>query len=151
MRANFQAKQVALTFSTQICPKMDFRGGILKSKSGFGIWTSMCANFQLKRTTLSFLAQICPKTNLKLETLKINVGIRISTLEIPCVPIFRENGQPWVFGPKFAQKWKFQKSKSGFGSSILKTLCAPIFSKQLWIFGPKFVQKLTSGVKISKI
>ena len=36
---------------------------------------------------------------------KINVGLRINVLEIPCVRIFRENGQMWLFGPKFAQKW----------------------------------------------
>ena len=46
----------------------------------------MCANFQLKRATLTFLAQICPKRKLGFEIQKINVGIRISILEIPCVP-----------------------------------------------------------------
>ena len=114
----------------------------------------MCANFQLKRTTLTFLAQICPKRKLGFEIQKTNVGIRISILEIPCVPIFRQNGQLWVFGPKFAQKWilgsKFQKSKSGFGISILEILCAPIFRQngQLWIFGPKFAQKWILGLEI---
>ena len=104
----------------------------------------MCANFQLKRTTLTFLAQIYPKRKLGFEIQKTNVGIRISILEIPCVPIFRQNGQLWIFGPKFAQKWilgsKFQKSKSGFGISILEILSSPIFRQngQLLIFRPKF-------------
>ena len=104
----------------------------------------MCANFQLKQTTLTFLAQICPKRKLGFEIQITNVGIRISILETPCVPIFRQNGQLWIFVPKFAQKWilgsKFQKSKSGFGISILEILCAPIFRQngQLWIFWPKF-------------
>ena len=83
----------------------------------------MCANFQLKQTTLTFLAQICPKRKLEFEIQKTNVGIRISIFEISCLPIFRQNGQLWVLGPKFAQKWilrsKFQKSKSGFGSVSL--------------------------------
>ena len=79
-----------------------------------------------------------------LEFQKINVGIRISILEIPCVPIFRQNGQLWLFEPKFAQKWilgsEFQKSKSGFGINTSKIPCEPIFSQngQLWIFRPKF-------------
>ena len=116
----------------------------------------MCTNFQLKRTTLTFLAQICPKRKLGFEIQKTNVGIRINIFEIPCVPIFRQNGQLWIFGPKFAQKWilgsKFQKSKSGFGISILEILCAPIFrqNRQLWIFGPKFAQKWILGSKFQK-
>ena len=104
----------------------------------------MCVNFQLKRTTLTFLAQICPKRKLGFEIQKTNVGIRISIFEIPCVPIFRQNGQLWIFGPKFAQKWilgsEFQKSKSGFGINTSKITCAPVFSQngQLLIFRPKF-------------
>ena len=100
----------------------------------------MCTKFQLKRTTLAFLAQICPKKKLGFEIQKTNVGIRIGILEIPYVPIFRQNGQLWVFGPKFAQKWilglTFQKSKSGFGINTSKIPCVPIFSQngQLLIF-----------------
>ena len=107
----------------------------------------MCANFQSKQTTLTFLAQICPKRKLGFEIQKTNIGIRISILQIPCVPIFRQNGQLWIFRPKFAQKRilasKFQKSKSGFGIGILEILYAPIFrqNRQLGIFGPKFAQK----------
>ena len=75
---------------------------------------------------------------------------------MPCVPIFRKNGQLWLFRPKFAQKWilglEFQKSKSGFGISILEILCAPIFRQngQLWIFGPKFAQKWILGSEFQK-
>ena len=116
----------------------------------------MCVNFQLKRTTLTFLAQICPKRKLGFEIQKTNVGIRISILEIPCVPIFRQNRQLWVFGSKFAHKWtlglKFQKSKSGFEISILEMLCAPIFRQngQLWNFRPRLVQKLILGSEFQK-
>ena len=38
------------------------------------------------------MAQICPKRKLGFEIQKTNVGIRISILQIPCVPIFRQNG-----------------------------------------------------------
>ena len=104
----------------------------------------MCANFQLKQTTLNHLAQTCPKRKLGFQIQKANVGIRISILEIPCVPIFRQNRQLWIFGPKFAQKWilgsEFQKSKSGFGIRIREILGAPIFSQkgQLLTFWPTF-------------
>ena len=68
----------------------------------------MCANVQLKQTTLTFLAQICPKSKLGFEIQKTNVGIRISILEILGSPIFRQNGQLWIFGPKFAKKKNFE-------------------------------------------
>ena len=69
--ANFQAEQTALTFTAQICPKMDFRVKILKIE--LWIWNqypgdTMCINFQTKRATLNFWAQICPKIDLGVET-----------------------------------------------------------------------------------
>ena len=79
-----------------------------------------------------------------MEFQKINVGIRISILEIPCVPFFRQNGQLWLFEPKFAQKWilglEFQKSKFGFAISTSNIPCKliSIQTGQLWIFRPKF-------------
>ena len=41
--------------------------------------------------------------DLGLKILKTNVAIRISILQIPCVPIFRQNGQLKIFQAKFAQ------------------------------------------------
>ena len=79
-----------------------------------------------------------------MEIHKTNVGIRTSILEIPCVPIFRQNGQLWIFGPKFAQKWilgsKFRKSKSVFGINTSNIPCVPIFSQngKVLIFLSKF-------------
>ena len=44
--------------------------------------------------------------------------------KIPCVPIFRQNGQLWLFWPKFAQKWifgwKFRKLISESESASLR-------------------------------
>ena len=104
----------------------------------------MCANFQTKRTTLTFLAQICQKRHLELEIQKTNFEIRMSILEIPWVPIFRQNGQIWLFGSKFAQKWnlgsEFQKINVGIRISILEIPCVPTFRQngQLCIFRSKF-------------
>ena len=56
-----------------------------------------------------------------------------SILEILCVPIFRQNGQLWIFGPKFSWKWilpsEFQKSNYGFGISTSTISCVLIFSQ----------------------
>ena len=132
----------------QFSPKLDHFDflGLNLPKNGFRVKNSekkywnksqhsqdgMRANFQKKRTTLIFFFQIWPKRKLGFEIQETNVGIRISILEIPCVPIFRQNGQLWIFGPKFAQKWilgsEFQKSKSGFGICTSKIPCVSIFS-----------------------
>ena len=64
----------------------------------------MCASFQAKQTALTFSAQICPKMDLGLAIQKTIVGIRISILDIPCVPIFSQDEQLWIFRPKFVQK-----------------------------------------------
>ena len=107
----------------------------------------MCANFQTKRNTLTFLTKICPKMNFRVEIQKTNVGIKISILEILYVPTFRQNGQLWLFGLKFAQKWilgsDFQRTDVGIRISTLEIPCEPIFRQngQLWLFGPKFAQK----------
>ena len=61
------------------------------------VW--MCSSFQSKQRPFS--AQIFPKMDFGLESQEINVGIRISVLEIPCVPIFMQSGQLWFFWPKF--------------------------------------------------
>ena len=46
---------------------------------------------EIHRTNVDI--QIYPKRKLGFEIQKTNVAIRISILEIPCVPIFRQNGQ----------------------------------------------------------
>ena len=51
----------------------------------------MCANFQAKQTAFIFSAQICPKMDLWLAVQKTIAGIRISIIDIPCVPIFSQN------------------------------------------------------------
>ena len=105
----------------------------------------MC-QFSVTTDNLTFLPQICAKRKLGFEIPKTNVGIRISIFEIPCVPIFRQNGQLWLFGPKFAQKWilvsNFWKSKSGFGINTSTLSCVPIFRQngQHLVFRPKFME-----------
>ena len=107
---------------------------------------SLCSNLQLKQRalTLTFSAQIWPKMDLRLEIQKTNVTIKISILEKPCVRIFRQNEQLWLFRLRFAQKLilglEFQKSKFGFGIPTSKIPSVSISSQngQVWIFRPKF-------------
>ena len=73
-RVNFQVKQIVLTFSAQICPKMNSGLEIDKTNVGIRINTLeiLCANFQPKRPTLTFSAQIYLKIDLGLEIQKTN-------------------------------------------------------------------------------
>ena len=57
------------------------------------MYMRVCANFQAKQTALAFSAQICPKMDLGLAIQKNIIGIRISILDIPFVPIFSQNEQ----------------------------------------------------------
>ena len=75
----------------------------------------MCTNFQAKRTTLTFLAQIYPKMDLRSEIQKTSVGIRISIVNMPCVPVFREKGTTLTFSTQIC-------SKMDFGVEISKNL-----------------------------
>ena len=53
----------------------------------------VCASFQPNWTSVTFSAQICPKMDLGLAIQDAIVGTRISILDIPCVPIFSQNGK----------------------------------------------------------
>ena len=103
----------------------------------------MC-QFSDKTDYFDFFCPNLSEMDFCLKIHKTNVGISISILEIPCVPISRQNGQLCPFGPKFAQKWslgsEFRNSKSVFGISTSKIPREPIFCQngQLWIFRPKF-------------
>ena len=87
----------------------------------------MCANFKTKWITS--LAQICPKRNYGWKFRKLM--LRISILEILCVSIFKQNAQPWLFRPKFSQKWilglEFQKINLGIRINVVEIPCVPIF------------------------
>ena len=104
----------------------------------------MSTNFQTKRTTLTFWAQFVQKLILASKFQKSKSGFRISIREILSVPIFRQNGQLWFFGPKFDRKCvlgsEFQKSKFRFEINTSSIPRALIFSQngKLLIFQPKF-------------
>ena len=107
-------------------PKKEFKVG----NSSHSCWNKnqhsrdiTCANFQLKQTTLTFLVQICPKRKVGFEIQKINVRITISILEIPYVPIFRQNQQVWIFGSNLL--------KNGFWGRNFKNLCLDLESASL--------------------
>ena len=116
---------------------------------------TLYANFQPNWKTLGPLVQMYSKMNLGFEIQETNVGIRISILEIPCVPFSDKTGNFDFLAPNFPRKWilgsKFQKSKSGFGISILGALCVTIFRQngQFWFLAPN-LPKIHFGVEISK-
>ena len=94
----------------------------------------VCANFQVKQTALTFSAQICPKMDLGLAIQKTIVGIRISILDILCVPIFSRNEQ---LCPKKDLGLETEKSNVRIRINIVKTLYVPIFSQTLAQICPK--------------
>ena len=59
----------------------------------------MCADFLVKQRILTFLAQIFPEMNFCLKIQKTNVRIRISILEIPCVPFSGKTNNFDFLGP----------------------------------------------------
>ena len=88
--------------------------------------------------------------DLGFEIQKTNLGIRIRILKIRSASISRQNGQIWLFWPKFGQKWIFSsklRKHVEIRVSILKIPCMPTFRQngQLWTFGPKFRQKWILG------
>ena len=95
--------------------------------------------------------------NLGFKIQKANVGIRISILEIPYVPIFRQNGQLWIFGPKFAQKWvlgsNFKNLSPDSELASWDTMCTNFQTerKTLHFLAQTCCPKLDFGVGISKI
>ena len=101
----------------------------------------MCANFQAKPTTFTFQTKFAQKRILGSEFRSSKPGFGISTSIIPWVPISRQNGQLWIFGPNLPKKWilgsEFRNSKPGFGISSSIIPRVPIFRQngQLWIFG----------------
>ena len=104
-------------------------------------WDIMSANFQAKRTTSTFSVQIYLKLDFWLEIQKTNAGIRISILEIPCVPSFRQKRQFCLFQSKFTQKWILGSEVWIQNQCLQYTLCANFQSKwttlnfSAWMWG----------------
>ena len=96
MRTNFQAKQTALTFLAQICPKMDLGLEIQKTNVGIRITIfdiSCVPIFRQHRQLQLFGPKFAQKWVLGSKFQKSKSGFGISILEMLCVPIFRQNGQ----------------------------------------------------------
>ena len=111
----------------------------------------MCANFEVKRTNFTFQTKFAPKRFLESEFRSSKPGFGISTSNIPWLPIFRQNGQLWIFGQNWPKKilgLEFRNSKPGFGISTSNIPWVAIFRQngQLWISGlnlgklPNFVR-----------
>ena len=104
MCANFQSKWTTLTFSTQICPKIDFDFEIQIANAGIrlSIPEIPCVPiFKKNRQLWLFRSKFAQKWILGSEFQKSNSGFGISTSKIPWVPIFSQNEQLWIFRSKF--------------------------------------------------
>ena len=85
-----------------------------------------------------------------LEIDQIYVGIRISIVEILCVPFSAKMDNFDFFGPNLPKNGlglEIQKTNVGIRISILEISCVPSFRKnrQLWLFRSKFAQKWILG------
>ena len=86
----FQAKQTTLTFSVQICPKMDLGLEIQKTNESASSRCHAC-QFSGKTNNFDFFDQNLPKKESEFQKSKCKFGICI--LEIPYAPIFIQNEQ----------------------------------------------------------
>ena len=106
---------------------------------------------------MTFSTHIRPETAFLLEIQKTNVRIRISTLEIPGVPIFNQNEQVCFFLAQICRKidlgFEIHKTNMGKTISIVEISCVPIFSQngQLSFFFAQISTKIDLGLKIRKL
>ena len=147
--ASFQAKQTALSFSGQICPKMDLGLAIQKTIARIRISISIyhVCQFSGKANSFDFFSPNLPKN-----------GFRVGNSKNCCRT---KNQHPrYTMCANFESKWttsnfsaeicpkkdlglETEKSNVGIRITIVETLYVPIFSQtgQLWLFWPKFAQK----------
>ena len=117
----------------------------------------MCrfAKFPAKQTTLTFSVQICPAMDLGLEIQKTNVGIRISIVKMPCMPIFRKNQQLWLFNNNLCKNgfwgWNFKTLSPESESASLEYYVHQFSDKtnnfEFWV---QICPKIDFGVRTSK-
>ena len=122
--------------------------GLNSPKKGFWSWNFKNLTLDLESAPLRYYVQpFSDKRNkFKLFGLNLlksgfwdrkfkNLSLHSESTSLRCPPIFRQNGQTWVFEPKFAEKWilgsEFEKSKSKFRISILETLWTHILKTTL--------------------
>ena len=131
--AKFQTKQIILTFSVQICQKMDLGLAIQKTNVGIriGIIKMPCVPIFTKNEQVWLFRPKFAQKGVKIS----KIGIRIwnlHTWDAMCTN-FQKKRTTLNFGLKFAQKWifglQFQKSKSGFGINTSNKQCVPVFSQ----------------------
>ena len=79
----------------------------------------MCVcQFLAKLDNFDFFSPNLPKNRFRVAIQKTIVGIRISILDIPCVPIFSQNEQLRIFRSKFLQKKDLRHSVCQFSAKL---------------------------------
>ena len=91
----------------------------------------MC-QFSAELDNFEFLVQICPKMDLGFEIEKTNLGIRISNLDITCVPLSGKT-KTLTFLTQICSKMdlgsEIQKANVELRISMVKMSCVPIIRK----------------------
>ena len=152
MCTNFQVKQTTLTFLAQICPKIDLWSEIQKTtvRININVVKMPCMPIFRKKDNFDFFGPNLSKKEIRIwnsenwcwnksqhawDTMFTNFQTKWTSLTF------------WAqICPKMCFGSKFQKSKSGFGISIVEILCTPIFRQNGQFFGqnlgklPSYVQ-----------
>ena len=107
MCTNFQTKQTPLTLWAQICPKNRFWDRNFKNLSLDSESASLryyVHQFSYRTDNFDFLAPNLPKIGFWCRNFENqSLDSETNTSNIPCVPIFSQNGQLLIFRPKFGE------------------------------------------------
>ena len=117
--ANFRPKWTTLSFSVQICPKMDLVFEIPKANVGTRIsdvGITCIPIFRQNGLLWLFRPEFAQKWILGSKFQKSKSGFRINTSNMPCVTTFSQNGRILIFRPNFKffyEQLLLQKTSSG--------------------------------------
>ena len=90
-------------FLAQICPKIHLGLEIQKTNVGIRISILEISYLPILKQIWLSRSKFAQKWILELEFQNSKCNFRISTSKRPCVPIFSQNKQLWIFWPKFGE------------------------------------------------
>ena len=93
--------------------------------------------------------------DLGLEIEETKAGIRISILQIHCVPVFSQNGQFWLFLPNLSKNgfrfWNSENQCRNKNQHAQDTMCTNFHAKHaIWLFVAQIYPKMDLTLEIEK-